>query len=98
MKKELTWQEQLKLVLEFEYFGKNIEWELKDISKFISKLEKLGASDIQIIDNESIEFELPAPVNCHDILLFILTSDPKPSTVLHKKKKYNNRLFLEWRY
>lgn len=98
MKKELSWKEQLKLVCQDNFFGKNVEWEFKGVCKYISKLETFGVSDIKIVDNESIDFELPAPVNCTDIFLFILTSDPKPSTVFHKKKKYNNRLFLEWRY
>ena len=98
MKHELIWKQQLKSILRDDYFGKNVEWEFKDVCKYISKLEKLGASYIQIVDNESIEFQLPAQLNCADLLMFILTSDTRPSTVLHKKGKYNNKLFLEWRY
>lgn len=101
MKKELTWQKQLTEIMESfadMYFGKNVEWELKDVRRFISKLEKLGACDVKILDDDSIDFELPAPVDCHDIFLFIMTSTPRPSYVKHKKSKYNSRLMLEWRY
>jgi len=79
------------------YFGHNVEWELKGVRKFILKLEKLGVSNVEIPDDETIRFELPGEADCYDIFLHILTMAPKPSEVVFKKGKYNNRLTLTWR-
>lgn len=98
--KNKTWQEQLDEIVVDNIFGHNLEWDIKDLRKYILKLEKLGVTEIKILDLDSFQFELPAPVNQDEILLFILTgggaSGHMPSSVDHFKKKNILRLNFDW--
>jgi hypothetical protein len=100
MKKKITWHEQLDEIVIDNIFGHNIEWDVKDVRKYILKLEALGATNIVIMDLDSIRFELPAEQNQAELLLFILTSGGAagrmPSSVDHNKKKNTLRLNFDW--
>ena len=100
MKKQKTWHEQLDEIVIDNLFGHSIEWEVKDVRKYILKLEEFGATNILIMDLDSIRFELPAPVNQSDLLIFILTGGGAPgrmpSSVEHNKKKNTLRLNFDW--
>lgn len=95
-----TWEDELNAALVEEerngVFGSNIEWDVKDVRRYIKKLEALGATDIHIPDYTTIDFELPADVNCTDLLLCVLTYDRMPLNAKYNKKKH--RLTLEWDY
>src|SRR5574337_388731 len=90
--KNLTWHEQLDEIVIDNIFGHNVEWEVKDVRKYILKLEELGAHNIKILDLDSVRFVLPSLVQGRvDILIFILTGGGAhgrmPSSVDHNKKK-----------
>jgi len=101
MKKTITWHEQLDEIVIDNIFGHNIEWDVKDVRKYILKLEELGARDIKILDLDSLRFTLPT---WHEdqlaLLLFILTgggtAGRMPSSVDHNKKKSTLRLNFDW--
>lgn len=101
MKKIKTWHEQLDEIVIDNIFGHNIEWDVKDVRKYILKLEELGATNIVIMDLDSVRFELP---NWHEdqvtLLLFVLTgggaAGRMPSSVDHNKKKNTLRLNFDW--
>lgn len=98
--KNKTWHEQLDEIVVDNIFGHNIEWEVKDVRKYILKLEELGATSIKIMDLDSVRFELPAEVNQSELLLFILTgggaAGRMPSSVDHNKKKNTLTLNFDW--
>jgi hypothetical protein len=77
MRKKKHWEDQLNQVMVIEIrdniFGRNIDWNVEDVKKYIHKLEKLGARDINIKDGDTIEFELTDERDDKDLLLFILT-------------------------
>jgi hypothetical protein len=101
MKKNKTWHEQLDEIVIDSIFGHNIEWNVKDVRKYILKLEELGAKEIKILDLDSMNFEMPT---WHEdqvaLLLFILTgggaAGRMPSSVDHNKKKNTLRLNFDW--
>jgi hypothetical protein len=100
MKQVRTWHEQLDEIVVDNLFGHNVEWDVKDVRKYLLKLEGLGASNIRIMDLDSVRFELPASVDQSEILLFILTSGGAsgrmPSSVVHNKKKNTLILNFDW--
>jgi hypothetical protein len=100
---EKYWKDQLDEVLNQEgderdgMFGTNIDWEVKDVRRFITKLEALGAADIKIPDHDTISFTLPeSEVFALKACIFILTSSPMPIEVSYNKNK--DRLTLRWDY
>lgn len=100
MKKDITWHEQLDDIVVDNIFGHNVEWDVKDVRKYILKLEELGATDIKIMDLDSVRFALPEGIAQVDLLLFILTGGGHhgrmPSSVDHDKKKRTIRLNFDW--
>lgn len=100
MKTPKTWHEQLDEIVVDNIFGHNIEWDVKDVRKYILKLEALGAKDIKILDLDSMRFTLPEGLAQVDLLLFILTNDSAhgrmPSSVDHNKKKQTITLNFDW--
>lgn len=100
MKKKTTWHEQLDEIVIDNIFGHNIEWDVKDVRKYLLKLEDLGATDIHIMDLDSVRFTLPDNESQVEILLFILTGGGSngrmPSSVDHNKKKRTIRLNFDW--
>lgn len=115
-KKDKIWQEQLITVLkdsegydqDDDYpfdessatFGKNVDWKAKDVRKYINKLEKLGATNIQIPDEDTIKLTLPSSMvrtslkNRSEILLHVMTTSPHPCDVEYNKKK--DQLEMQW--
>jgi len=99
--KKKTWHEQLDEIVIDNIFGHNLEWDIKDVRKYILKLEELGALEIKILDLDSMQFTLPT---WHEdqvaLLLFILTAGGAhgrmPSSVDHNKKKNTVRLNFDW--
>ena len=101
---ENRWQDQLKeVVLETYrrqdtfYFGHNIEWREEGVREFLRCVEAFGAWDIEVPDSDTIRFCLPE----HDeasvsLLLFVMTSHPRPCDVKYDRKK--DRLTLSWDY
>lgn len=100
MKKKITWHEQLDEIVIDNIFGHNIEWDIKDVRKYILKLEELGAWDIKILDLDSMQFTLPVGECQVDLLMFILTAGGAhgrmPSSVDYNKKKRTVRLNFDW--
>lgn len=101
MKKSKTWHEQLDEIVIDNIFGHNIEWETKDVRKYLLKLEELGAVDIKILDLDSVRFVLPSLAQSQiDILLFIVTGGGShgrmPSSVDHNKNKGTITLNFDW--
>lgn len=101
MKKSTTWHEQLDEIVIDNIFGHNIEWDIKDVRKYILKLEELGAYDVKILDLDSVRFTLPSLAQGQiDLLLFILTGGGThgrmPSSVDHNKKKQTITLNFDW--
>lgn len=95
-----TWHEQLDEIVIDNIFGHNIEWDIKDVRKYILKLEELGAWNIKILDLDSVQFCLPVGEAQVDLLLFILTgggtNGRMPSSVDYNKKKRTVRLNFDW--
>ncbi len=101
MKKSKTWHEQLDEIVIDNLFGHNVEWETKDVRKYILKLEELGASEIKILDLDSVRFTLPLILKDQaNLLLFILTGGGAhgrmPSSVDHNKNKDTITLNFDW--
>lgn len=100
MKKTKTWHEQLDDIVIDHLFGHNAEWDVKDVRKYILKLEALGATEIKIMDLDSLRFELPSEQNQAELLMFILTGGGfdgrMPTSVEHNKKKNTLRLNFDW--
>jgi hypothetical protein len=100
MKKTKTWHEQLDEIVIDNIFGHNVEWDVKDVRKYILGLEELGAANIKIMDLDSMRFELPAEQNQAELLMFILTGGGRngrmPSSVDHNKKKSTLTLNFDW--
>ncbi len=101
MKKPKTWHEQLDEIVIDNIFGHNIEWDVKDVRKYILKLEALGAKEIKIMDLDTLRFTLPEEDKAQvDLLLFILTGGDShgrmPSSVNHNKKKQTITLNFDW--
>lgn len=96
----MTWQEQLDEVVVDKMFGSNTEWNVKDVRKYIAKLEDLGAWDISIPDMDTLRFSLPVGLAQVDVLLFILTgggaNGRMPTSVVHNKKKRTICLNFDW--
>lgn len=92
----MTWQEQLEEVVVDKMFGTNTEWHIKDVRKYITKLEDLGAWDIKILDLDSLSFTLPVGEAKADLLLYIMTHGRMPSSVDYNKKKRTVRLNWDW--
>lgn len=98
---EKTWHEQLDEIVIDNIFGHNLEWDVKEVRKYILELEALGAWDIKIMDLDSVRFNLPTEDDWTvDLLLFILTGGGThgrmPSSVEHNKKKRTVRLNFDW--
>lgn len=75
-------------------FACNIFHDDKDVMKYFRKLEKLGATvEIDDLYWESIRVCLSKKIR-ENILLFILTNDPRPTEVLFNKR--TNYLTLDW--
>jgi hypothetical protein len=99
-----SWEDQLNQVLIDDnrdgFFGSNIEWVAKDVKKYITKLENLGAWDIEVPDYDSIQFKLPIGEAKGELLLFILTgggaNGRMPLEASYKKGK--GILKLSWDY
>ena len=91
--KKSNWKEQLNEVLSNEgnerdgVFGTNIDWEVKSVKKFLSKLETLGITNINIPNYDTIELELPPHSTPSEVFLQILTMHPKPCDAIYNKKK-----------
>lgn len=101
MKTPKTWHEQLDEIVIDNIFGHNVEWDVKDVRKYILKLESLGAVDIKILDLDSVRFTLPSLAQGQiDLLLFILTGGGThgrmPSSVDHNKNKQTITLNFDW--
>ena len=100
MKKKITWHEQLDEIVIDNIFGHNVEWDVKDVRKYILKLEELGAWDINILDLDSLQFTLPVGESQVTLLIWILTGGGThgrmPSSVNHNKKKRTLRLNFDW--
>lgn len=98
--KSKTWHEQLDEIVIDNIFGHNIEWDVKDVRKYLLKLEELGALYITILDLDSVRFTLPGTKQQVDLLMFILTgggaAGRMPSSVDHNKKKNTLRLNFDW--
>jgi hypothetical protein len=77
-------------------FGTNTEWDVKDVRRYITRLEKFGATDIKVKDFQTISFKMPADVNRDNILLFILTYHPLPTISYYNGR--TDRLTLSWDY
>jgi len=96
-----TWHEQLDEIVIDNIFGHNLEWDVKEVRKYILKLEEFGAWNIKILDLDSLHFEMP--ILAEDqvvVLIFILTgggaNGRMPSSVDHNKKKNILRLNFDW--
>lgn len=101
MKIQKTWHEQLDEIVIDNIFGHNLFWDVKDVRKYILKLESLGALDIKILDLDSVRFGLPSLAQAQvDLLLFILTGGGAhgrmPSSVDHNKNKQTITLNFDW--
>jgi hypothetical protein len=93
-----SWKDQLNQIIEeCGDFGHNVEISKKELVLFCTKLEKLGATNIDIEDY-TIKMVLPSydPIAQRDLLLYLLTFEPHPSDVVFDKKK--DRLTLDWHY
>lgn len=89
-----SWKNQLKKACQENYphegyFGgsANFNWPIKQVTQYLTKLEKLGVSNIEIIDCDKIRFELPSPCDSSEALIYILTYEIKPSSVIYNRKK-----------
>jgi hypothetical protein len=103
-----NWQDQLNQVVcdkngyvapqdEIMTFGHNIEWDIKDVREYIVKLEKFGAKDIEIPDEDTIRFTLPKKCgNCIQLLLFVMTADRNAANITFKKKTDTLTLSFDW--
>jgi len=100
MKRTAPWQDQLDEIVVDNIFGHNVEWEVKDVRKYLAKLEELGALYITILDLDSVRFTLPGIKQQADLLMFILTgggaAGRMPSSVDHNKKKNTLTLNFDW--
>lgn len=98
---EKTWHEQLDEIVVDNIFGHNLEWDIKEVRKYLLKLEELGAWDMKVMDLDSVRFRLPSQDDWTvALLLFILTGGGThgrmPSSVEHNKKKGTLRLNFDW--
>lgn len=100
MKKKMLWHDQLDEIVIDNIFGHNVEWDVKDVRKYLLKLEELGALYITILDLDSVRFTLPGIKQQVDLLMFILTGGGShgrmPSSVDHNKKKNTLTLNFDW--
>ena len=98
--KNKTWHEQLDEIVIDNIFGHNLEWDIKDVRKYVLRLEELGALEIKILDLDSMRFTLPEGEKQVELLLFILTSGGAagrmPSSVDHNRKKRTITLNFDW--
>jgi hypothetical protein len=97
----MSWQDQLEEVVVDKMFGSNTDWHIEDVKKYITKLESLGAWRIEILDMDTLRFELPVgDLSKVDVLMFILTGGEAtgrmPTSVTHNKKKRTVTLNFDW--
>ena len=92
----MSWKNQIEEANVEYLFGSNVKWHIDKVKLYIEELEKLGAGDITIADQDTLRFTLPEGAAKSNVLLHVLTQGKMPTSVVFDAIKGTLQLNWDW--